>query len=177
MTFRVKVAGGEGFDRLAADLTRAGKDLRPKLTERLRKPTKDIYQAVEREFLRGDMAGIRTGRLPRFAATMRSQGLRRPMARALRWKVSSSSAGPIAVVTFTPSDVPERIQKLIPYLLGQKRRLRHPIMGKTRTGGWRGGAGQRMPNAWEPTKRLAPEAQKAAGQALDDIAAIIAGRH
>lgn len=176
MTFRVKVAGGEDFDRLARDLTRAGKDLRPKLTERLKKPTKDIYQAVEREILHGDMSGIPTRRLPPFGAHIASKGVRRPMVRALRWKVSSSSTGPVAVVTFTPSDVPERIRALVPYLLGQKRRLRHPIMGKNRDGSWRGGAGQRMPNAWEPTKRMADEAQKAAGQALDDIANIIAGR-
>lgn len=176
MTFRVKVAGGEGFDRLARDLTRAGKDLRPKLTERLRKPTKGVYQAVEREILHGDMSGIPTRRLPKFGADIASKGLRRPMARALRWKVSSSAAGPTAEVTFTPSDVPERIRALVPYLMGQKRRLRHPIMGKNRDGSWRGGVGQRMPNAWEPTKRLAPDAQEAAGQALDDIAAIIAGR-
>lgn len=175
--FSVRVAGGEGFTRLAADLTRAGKDLRPKLTERLKKPTKDIYQAVEDKILHGDMSGIRTRSRHRFTAHIPSRGVRRPTVRALRWKVSSSAAGPTAQVTFTPSDVPERIRALVPYFLGQKRRLRHPIMGKTSTGAWRGGAGQRIPNAWEPTKDLAPKAQEAAGQALDDIAAIIAGRN
>jgi hypothetical protein len=168
VTFRVQVAGGEGFDRLAADLRRAGGQLRPRLTERLRKPTKAIYQEVERGILHGDLSGVRTRSPHRFTAHIPSLGVRRPTARALRWKVSTSSAGPTAQVTFTPGDVPERIRALVPYWLGQKTRLRHPIMGKTRGGKWRGGAGQHIPNAWE--------AQKAAGQALDDIADIIAGR-
>lgn len=170
--FRVNVAG-EGLRDLARDLKRAGGGLRPKLTAELREPTKRIYKAVEREVLTGSMAGSRVpGARKRFPSTLgRGNHVRRPVLRGLEWKVSTSAGSPRAEITWRPSKILARVRPLLAYLTGQKKRLRHPVMGNRST--W---VSQRMPDAWAPTKKLADGAQKAAGQVLDHTAAIIAGR-
>lgn len=172
MTFRIQVAGGAQFDKLAADLRRAGGQLRPNLTAKLRGPTKAIYDEVRGRILDAQLPARRTRRTPLFTETFASKGLRRPTAAALEWKVTTSAAGPRATITFYPAKVPVRIRALVPYWLGQKRRLRHPIMGR-RKGSW---VSQTIPNVWDRAKQLAPAAQKAAAKAVDETAAIIAGR-
>jgi hypothetical protein len=172
MSFRLAVAGGPGFDRLAADLKRAKGQLRPKLTEQLRKPTKAIHDDVRSRILNAQLPARRARGTHRFVEVIPSKGLRRPTANALEWKVTTSAAGPRATITFYPNKVPARIRGLVPYWLGQKQRLRHPIMGH-RKGSW---VSQTIPNVWEPAKALLPEAQKAAARAVDEVADIIAGR-
>lgn len=172
MPFRFLVAGGPGFDKLAVDLRRASKGLRPKLTARLREPTKAIHDDVRGRILNAELPARRTRSTPQFTETIASKGVRRPTANALEWKVTTSAAGPTAVILFHPAKVPARIRALVPYWLGQKTRLRHPIMGQ-RKGSW---VSQSIPNVWAPAKKLLPEAQKAAAKAVDETAAIIAGR-
>lgn len=175
--FRVNVAGGPKLTALANDLKRAGNGLRPELTKNLRAPTKSVYQAVERQVLTGSMAARPVRGAKRFPTGLgRGNHVRRPVLRGLTWKVSTSAGNPRAEVTWNPQKIVARVRPLFAYLVRQKERLRHPIMGKTSDGKWRGGVSQRMPDAWAPTKKLIDGAQKAAAKALDDTAAIIGGR-
>lgn len=100
-----------------------------------------------------------------------SNHVRRPVLRGLDWKVSTSVGNPRAEVTWRPSKIPARVRPLLAYLTGQKLRLRHPIMGNRSA--W---VSQRMPDAWDPTRKLIDGAQKAARAAIDHTAQIIAGR-
>ncbi len=176
--FRVNVGGGPKLTALANDLKRAGDGIRPKLTAGLRAPTKAVFQAVERRVLTGSMAARPVaGARRRFPSGIgRSNHVRRPVLRGLSWKVSTSSGNPRAEVTWNPNSIAARVRKLFPYLVRQKSRLRHPIMGKNPDGSWRGGVSQRMPDAWAPTKKLADGAQKTAADVLDHTADIINGR-
>lgn len=175
--FRVNVAGGPKLTALANDLKRAGNGIRPKLTAGLRAPTKAVFQAVERRVLTGSMAARRVPGARRFPSGVgRGNHVRRPVLRGLSWKVSTSAGNPRAEVVWNPQKIVARVRPLFAYLVRQKTRLRHPIMGKTADGKWRGGVSQRMPDAWAPTKKLIDGAQKAARTALDHTAAIIGGR-
>lgn len=173
MAFSVRLATPATFGRLPADLRRAGRGLRPNLTERLRKPTRGIYQAVTDSVLSAALPGQPVpGRRRRFPpGRIASQGLRRPTARAVTWKVSTSAGNPTASVEFRRTKMPIRIQPLYPYWVGQKTGLRHPVMGNRNV--W---AGQQVPNVWRQTRRLAPEAQVAVRAAIGDTADIVAGK-
>jgi hypothetical protein len=157
---------------VAPDLKRAGGGLRAELTKELRPPTKGVYDAVRNEVLTGSMAGRRVpGARKRFPASVGAGNhVRRPALSGLSWKVSTSAGNPRAEVTWNPSAIAARIRALFPYLVGQKTRLRHPVIHRSV---W---VGQNMPNAWGPTRRLAAAAQQACGKALDTTAAIIGGR-
>lgn len=176
--FRLNLAGDSGLKDLSRDLKRAGGGHRERVAQSLRKPTKTVFQAVEQRVLTGSMAGRPVpGAKRRFPSSLgRGNHVRRPVLRGLAWKVSTSAGNPRADITWNPGRIDGRVRKLFPYLVRQKSRLRHPIMGKTADGKWRGGASQRMPDAWSPVRKLAPEAQKAVAAAVDDTAAIIGGR-
>lgn len=171
--FRVKVAGEGNLRDLARDLRRAGGSLRPQLTSRLRRETKSVHDAVRRQVLTGSMAARRVpGATERFPATVGAGNhVRRPALSGLAWKVSTSAGNPRAEVTWNPNAINPRVRPLFPYLVGQKRRLRHPI--PPGRGTW---VSQQMPNAWEPTRRLVDGAQKAARAAIDHAADTVAGR-
>lgn len=171
--FRVQVAGAAQLGDLARDLKRAGGQLRPTLTRELREPTKAVFKAVEREVLTGSMAARRVpGARRRFPSSLGAGNhVRRPVLRGLDWKVSTSAGNPRAEVTWNPNKIAPRVRPLFPYIAGQKRRLRHPVMGMRST--W---VSQSMPNAWQPTRKLAGDAQKAARKAIDKTADIIGGR-
>lgn len=170
--FRVTVAGQNQLGDLARDLRRAGGNLRPQLTAELRKQTKPIYDAVRQDILHADMRGRRRNPRRRFPDDVGQRGhVKRPTAAGLEWKVSTSVGNPRAEVTFRASKVPPRIRALIPYWLGQKKRLRHPVMGNRKV--W---VSQSLPDVWAQTRKLLPAAQKAAQEAIDVTRAIIAGR-
>lgn len=171
--FRVTVAGQHQLGDLARDLRRAGGNLRPQLTAELKKPTKAIYQAVERQVLTGSMdASPVRGARKRFPRSVgRGNHVRRPALRGLEWKVSTAGGNPRAEITWKPSKVIARVRPLLAYLTGQKKRLRHPLMGNRSV--W---VAQRMPNAWEPTRKLADRAQEAARKAIATTADVINGR-
>lgn len=176
--FRLQLAGSKELGGLARDLKRAGGGLRPTLTAELRKPTKAMHDAVRQDILTADLSGrryVRTkpGRVRRFPRTGvgNTEPLRRPTAAALSWKVSTSAGNPRAVVEFNWSRMNPRIRPLFRYWVGQRTRLRHPVMGNRKV--W---VGQRIPDVWQQTRKLAPEAQKAVARACDQTAAIIGGR-
>ena len=176
--YRLNVAPPTGLRDLAQDLKRAGGGHRERVAHSLRKPTKAVFQAVEDRVLTGSMAGRPVpGAKKRFPGALgRGIHVRRPVLRGLSWKVSTSAGNPRADITWNPARIVARVRALFPYLVRQKSRLRHPIMGKTADGKWRGGASQRMPDAWAPVRKLGPDAQKAVAHAVDQTAAIIAGR-
>jgi hypothetical protein len=170
--FRVQVAGQQQLGDLARDLRRAGKGLRPKLTAELKEQTKPIYDAVREDILHANMRA--RGRNPRrrFPDDVGQRGhVKRPTAAGLSWKVSTAVGNPRAEVVFQPSKVPGRIRALVPYWLGQRKRLRHPLMGNRKV--W---ISQSLPDVWKQTKELLPAAQKAAQAAIDETSDIIAGR-
>lgn len=171
--FRVNVGGGAKLNGLARDLRRAGGRLRPTLTKELREPTKGVHDAVRRDILTAELPGRPyAGRKRRFPRRWGGETpLRRPTAAAVDWKVSTSAGGARADVTFDPNRIPAHKRGLFAYWVGQKRRLRHPVMGN-----WTVWVGQQIPDVWRQTRRLAPLAQKAAGKALDKTAAIINGK-
>jgi hypothetical protein len=176
--FRAEVSKPNRIGAAARDLKRAGGNYRRELAAELRKSTKVVYKAVESAVETGDMRG----RPVRGAKKRFPQGIgagnhvRKPVLRGLSWNVSTSAGNPRADVIFSPNKVAIRVRALVAYIAGQKTRLRHPIMGKTRDGSWRGGVGQNMPNAWTRARQLLDGAQKAAGRALDRTARIMAGR-
>jgi hypothetical protein len=172
VSFRVQLAGGDSLGSVARDLRRAGKGLRPTVAAKLRKPTERVYRVVYDSILTADLPGQRVRRAKRpFRGRVASQGLRRPTARALTWKVSTSAGNPTAHIEFRRTKMPIRIQPLYPYWVGQKTKLRHPVMGNRKV--W---AGQTVPNVWQQTRRLAPAAQAAVRDAINETADIIAGR-
>jgi hypothetical protein len=175
--FRLDLAGQSGLADLAKDLKRAGGSHRRRLAASLREPTEKIYEAVREDIHNANMSARRVRGARRFPNDIgRGNHVKKPTAAAVNWKVSTSAGNPRAEVTFNPNKVPARVRALFPYWVGQKTRLRHPIMGKARDGSWRGGVSQRLPDVWKQTRRYLPEAQRAVAKAVDDTAAIIGGR-
>jgi hypothetical protein len=60
---------------------------------------------------------------------------------------------------------------LFPYWIGQKDRLRHPVMGNRAV--W---VGQRLPDVWSQIRRREHTFRRAAVRAVDKAADTIAGR-
>lgn len=176
MTFRIQTAGWNELRALGKDLKRAGAGMRPKVTKAIREPTKEIHDTIRAAILGADMSARRTRSKHTFTAVIPSQGVKKPTANALSWKVSTSSDGARADIDFNPQRMPLRIRQLFAYWVGQLKRLRHPIMGKNPDGSWRGGVGQSIPNVWAKVDALIPKARRAVAAAMDETAAEIAGR-
>lgn len=167
---QIRVVGQRELQALARDLTRGAKHLRPELTKGLRQPTEAVERDVKHAIETADMSGRRTTARRRFTARIPSKGVRRPTARAVEGKVSTSAGNPTAEVTLNPAHVPRRIRALIPYWGGDKKRLRHPIMG--RRSRW---VGQNLPDVWTGAlkphiRRYRAEAQAALDRVRDQIA-------
>lgn len=175
MTFRVSVGSRNALGDIASRMQRCAGELRPRTTAALRKPTKRVYDKIRTGILTADLSARRAGGPP-FGATRPNLGVRKPTARALTWKVSTSAGGARAEVDFAASKIPARIRPLFPYWVGQKKRLRHPIMGKTRSGAWRGGVSQKLPNVWAPASTLAPQARRDVHDAVREAADILTAR-
>lgn len=171
MTFRIQTAGRDPLRALGADLKRAGGGIRPKATKAIREPTKKIHDTIRAAILGADLSARRVGE-PRFTDHRVSRGVRRPTASALTWKVSTSSDGARAEIEFNPAKMPPRIRALFAYWVGQKRRLRHPVMGH-RSGRW---VSQKIPNVWAKADDLIPQARRNVAAAMDETAAEIAGK-
>lgn len=174
MSFRFS-GGGNALDDIASRMRRCGDDLRPRTTAALRRPTKEVYDKIRGDILSADLSARRAGGRP-FRAHMPNLGVRRPTAAALNWKVSTSAGGARAEVTFSASKLPVRIRPLFPYWVGQKRRLRHPIMGKNRDGSWRGGVSQKIPNVWRQSEDYREQARRDIHDAVRETADILTGR-
>lgn len=165
------MAGRDELRALGADLKRAGGGIREKTAKAVREPTKGIYDTIRRAILDADLSARRVGE-PRFTSLRASKGVHRPTASALSWKVSTSSDGARAELNFNPAKMPPRIRALFAYWVGQKVRLRHPVMGH-RKGRW---VSQRIPNVWATADDLIPRARRNVAAAMDETAATIAGR-
>lgn len=170
MSFRFS-GGGNALDDIAARMRRCGDQLRPRTTEALRRPTKEVYDKIRGDILRADLSARRVGGRP-FRGNLPKLPVRRPTAAALNWKVSTSAGGARAEVNFSASKLPARIRPLFPYWVGQKRRLRHPIMGK-RKGRW---VGQRIPNVWGASADYRERARRDVHDAIRETADILTGR-
>lgn len=170
MSFRFS-GGGNALDDIAARMRRCGGQLRPRVTAALREPTKEVYDKIRRDILHADLSARRAGGRP-FRANMPNLGVRRPTAAALNWKVSTSAGGARAEVTFSASKIPARIRPLFPYWVGQKRRLRHPVMGR-RKGRW---VGQKLPNVWGASADYREQARRDVHAAVRETADILTGR-
>lgn len=171
MTFRIHTAGREPLLALGADLKGAGGGIRAKVAKAVREPTKSIYDTIRDAILGADLSARRVGE-PTFTLVRVSKGVRKPTASALTWKVSTSSDGARAEIDFNPAKMPPRIRALFAYWVGQKTRLRHPVMGH-RGGRW---VSQKIPNVWAKADSLIPEARRKVAAAMDETAAEIAGR-
>lgn len=156
----------------ARDVRLAGNGMPRRLGQELRKPTKQVGETVRAAILGADMrARPVSGAAKRFPAGVgNSQPVKRPTAAAVKWSVRVAG-NPQAIVTFNPNRIPDRIQALFPYWVGQKKPLSHPLMGNRST--W---IRQQIPDVWARTRALVPLAQSAASRVLDDTADIIAGR-
>lgn len=162
---QIRVAGGPKLHALARDIRRASGTIRQEVAAGLRAPTKAVERDIKRAIETADMAGRRTGSRRRFRENIPSKGVKKPTARAVESKVSTSSVNPRAEVTLRESRVPERIRALIPYWGGQRTRLRHPVMGMRKT--W---VGQRIPDVWKSAVKRRVGAYRAeADEALDRI--------
>jgi hypothetical protein len=170
MTFRFS-GGGNALDDIAARMRRCGGQLRPRATEALRRPTREVYDKIRGDILHADMSARRVGGRP-FRANLPKLPVRRPTAAALNWKVSTAAGGARAEVTFSASKIPPRIRPLFPYWVGQKKRLRHPIMGR-RKGRW---VGQKIPNVWGRSEDLREQAARDIHTAVRETADILTGR-
>lgn len=175
MSFRFS-GGGNALDDIAARMRRCAGELRPRTTEALRRPTREVYDKIRRDILGADMSARRVGGRPFRGSGLPKSPVRRPTAAALNWKVSTAAGGARAEVTFSASKLPPRIRPLFPYWVGQKKRLRHPIMGKNRDGSWRGGVSQKLPNVWGASADYREQARRDIHDAVRETADILTGR-
>jgi hypothetical protein len=170
--FRLDVVDRGRMEVLARDCRRAGNGLPRRVGRALRKPTKQLGEAVREAIMGADM---RAGRVRGAAKPFPDDEgnrlpVKAPTAAAVKWSVRLG-ASPQAAILFNPNRIPGRVQPLFPYWVGQKKRLAHPLMGRRST--W---IRQQIPDVWKQTKLLLPLAQSATGRVLDETADIIAGR-
>lgn len=165
---KLTVAGDRQLRDMAQRLRRGKGVLRQELAAGLRKPTDEAVAAVRRAVMTADMRGFRRrGARKRFPPGVGDNTpLRRPVANAVEGKVTTSAQDPRATVTLRESRVPAAKRKLLLYLGGRRRRLRHPVMGNRSV--W---VSQRMPDIWHPTiRRRARSWRDAAEAAIDRTA-------
>jgi hypothetical protein len=165
----ITIVGQRQAQAAANAIRRGAGTVRKELAEGLRRPTKAVERDIKQAILGANMAGRRTGRLPRFTSAIPSRGVKRQMARAVESKVTTSSQDPRAEVKLNASHVPLRIQPLIDYFGGRRLRLRHPIMGNRSS--W---AGQSIPDVWTDAVKPHIEEYRREGQAaLDRVVEMI----
>lgn len=169
--FRVEVRGS--LDGLSRSAHRAARDLVPRQQSALQREVKRTELAIRRTVEAGSMAARRVpGARRRFPSRVGAGNhVRRPVLRGLESKVSAAGGNLRGEITWKPSKILVRVRPLFAYIVRQKHRLRHPVMGQRST--W---VSQVMPDGWAPTRKLPREAADAAGKALDETAAILGGR-
>jgi hypothetical protein len=156
---------------MASDLRRGRRNLPKAIVRELKKPAERVTKRIQKEVKVADMSARRVGE-PQFRARMRSEGVKKPTAAALEWKVTAVGSGASVQISFRESKIPQRIRALFPYWVGKKTRLRHSIMGH-RKGRW---VQQNLPPVWHHSKELIPGAQFAVRKAVGETADIIGGR-
>lgn len=129
----LRFRGTEQLDELAGRLREAPRRLQQELRSGLAAAARPAVQDVRREIRGVSMAQRRTwsARSPRRAAGIGrgSSPLRSPIAAAVQVHAEVRGGGASVEVELREQQVPARARWLVPYVVGQKGRLRHPFMG------------------------------------------------
>jgi hypothetical protein len=133
----LRFRGTEQLDDLAARLRDAPRRLRSELRSELAAAARPVQRAVKDEIERAPM-GQRRMWTPKTTRTVGkrlgrgSSPLRAPIARAVQVKAEVTGDGAYAELQLREEQVSPTKRWLIPYLVGRRKRLRHPFMGRWR---------------------------------------------
>jgi hypothetical protein len=134
------IVGATELRDLARDLRRATGTIRSELTREFRREGEGTLRRVKSNMTTMDIKGYKVGGRP-FREHRSGKGLRRRIAAVTELEVRTGSVGPrVRFVVRT-----DRIgsARKLPFYLDSGKKWRHPIMGFTKGGGWRGGAASR----------------------------------
>lgn len=154
MALRLELRGTEQLDTLAARLAAAPRRLRDELRSGLSAAARPTVQDVRREIRSVSMSQRKTWapRSLRPAGTRLGPGsspLRSPIAAAVNVRALANADGASVEIYLAESQVPARAMWLVPFVIGRKKRLRHPFMGNRRL--WVAATGDL--EVWWPTIR------------------------
>ncbi len=128
----IRFRGTEQLDALAANLRDAPRRLRNELRSELASAARPAAQDVRREIRGMSMAQRKTWApksLKRARIGLGSSPLRSPIASAVEVRAQVQGDGAFVEIELDTARVPARARWLVPYVLGYKKRLRHPFMG------------------------------------------------
>lgn len=146
--------GTDQLTALSRRLHDAPRRLQRELQAGLSAAARPTVQDVRREIRGMSMAqrrtwAPRTGRRAGPGVGRGNSPLRSPIAAAANVSVRANGGGATAEIVLRESQVPARARWLVPYVVGNKTRLRHPFMGNRRY--WVQATGDM--NKWWPTIR------------------------
>jgi hypothetical protein len=129
--------GTEELDDLAQRLAEAPRRLRDELRKGLAAAARPAVQDLRREIRGVSMAQTkrwvpRSRRLVGNSLGRGSSPLRSPIAAAVQVKAEVNGDGASVQIQLDEAQVPTRGRWLTPYVVGRKKRLRHPFMGRWR---------------------------------------------
>lgn len=150
----LELHGTEQVDALAARLANAPRRLRDELRSGLSAAARPTVQDVRREIRSVSMAQTRTwaARSLRPAGARIGRGsspLRPTVANAVQLRATANADGASVEIYLTEGQLPHRVQWFLPYVLGRRKRLRHPFMRNKRY--WVAAIGDL--DVWWPTIR------------------------
>lgn len=167
----LRFRGTDQLDDLADRLRDAPRRLRAELRSELAAAARPVQQAVQREIKTAPMGQRRTWtpKSPRRVGNALGRGsspLRAPIARAVQVKAEVTADGAYAELQLREEQVSPSKRWLVPYLVGRKKRLRHPFMGR-----WRHAVqGTGDLNKWWPTiQRHLPAFTRARDRAVRTV--------
>lgn len=131
----LRFRGTEQLDALAANLRDSPRRLRNELRSELSAAARPTAQDVRREIRGMSMAQRKTWApksLRRAQVGRGSSPLRAPIAAAVEVRAQVQGDGAFVEIELDTSRVPARARWLVPFVLGRKKRLRHPFMGNRR---------------------------------------------
>jgi hypothetical protein len=154
LVIELRIRGTEQLDDLAARLADAPRRLRNELRSGLSAAARPTVQDVRREIRSVSMSQRKTwaARSARSAGGRLGSGsspLRPAIASAVNVRALANADGASVEIYLTESQVPARARWLVPYIVGRKKRLRHPFMGNRRR--WVAATGDL--DVWWPTIR------------------------
>jgi|SRR5690242_9052071 len=129
--------GTEQLDSLAARLASAPRRLRDQLRSRLSAAARPAAQDVRREIRSVSMAQTKrwAATSPRPVGNRLGRGsspLRTRIASAVEVRAEVNGDGASVQIELKESQVAAQARWLVPFIVGRKRRLRHPFMGRWR---------------------------------------------
>lgn len=134
---RIDLRGTEQLDALADRLAQAPRRLREELRKELSAAARPAVQDLRREIRSVSLAQAKTWAPKSLRTVGNSLGrgsspLRSPIAAAVDLQTSVSGDGVTVQIQLRETQVPARARWLTPYIVGRKKRLRHPFMGRWR---------------------------------------------